>query len=688
MLVPFGTHAWVKDVKAGKLDRRSKHGRFVGFDLETRGYRIFFANERRVAVEREVLFDRERSLKDEAVEIEMDEPLKTIEPPKTPDEKQEDHNIPQDLEVNEPEDAPTKPRSPKTKVVPRTVDGLIEADPTKGRGMRARPAAGHFKNVNEGHVSARLASEDNDEPFGIEFAYLALPGDEPVSVDEAIGGPDGHEWVPAIKAELDVLEQHDTWRLVQRPQDQPVIPCHFIFRTKRGPDGEIVKRKARLVAGGHKQIKGVNYDETFAAAAKINSIRLVLAIAAQLDWEIHQVDVVGAYLNAELDDEIYMEPPHGIVKPEDGDLVCRLQKGLYGLKQSTRKWYQRLCSDLGEMGFKPSMIDASVFYRDAHDGKILMPVSTDDMVVAGTTIETIDRFKGELKNRYRVTDLGEIRWLLGFEIRRDRAKRTIAINQAAYLKNVAEKFCVGDAKPLHIPMEPGLVLTDDDDSEATNAPYREACGSVLWAAILTRPDVQFSIGILAQHTQKPTEAAWKALKRVIRYLDTTRNHWLTLGGIDKSIRGFTDSDWGSQPHRHSISGYAFLVGTGAVTWRSKKQSTVAQSTAEAEYVAMADATKEALWIRHMLSEVHPESSLIVPIHCDNQSALAIAKDNKFHQRTKHIAIRHHFIRDTVRDNEISIHYIPTTDNIADILTKALPRPQFEYLRNGLGLRPA
>jgi hypothetical protein len=211
---------------------------------------------------------------------------------------------------------------------------------------------------------------------------------------------------------------------------------------------------------------------------------------------------------------------------------------------------------------------------------------------------------------------------------------------------------------------------------------------VLWAAIVTRPDVQFAIGILAQHTQNPTETAWKALKRVIRYLDTTRDHWLTFGGIDKSIRGFTDSDWGSQPDRHSISGYAFLVGTGAVTWRSKKQTTVAQSTTEAEYIAMADATKEALWIRHILAEIHPESSLIVPLHCDNQSALAIAKDNKFHQRTKHISIRYHFIRNTVRDNEISIHYVPTTDNIADILTKALPRPQFEYLRNGLGLRPA
>jgi hypothetical protein len=224
-----------------------------------------------------------------------------------------------------------------------------------------------------------------------------------------------------------------------------------------------------------------------------------------------------------------MEPPHGIVKPEDGDLVCDLQKGLYGLKQSTRKWHKRLTLDLEKIGFKPSKIDSSLFYRDSDDGKILLPVSTDDMVVDSSTLVTIERFKRELRGFYAITDLGEIRWLLGFEIRRDRKNRTIGINQAAYLKNVAEKFCLGDAKPIHTPMEPGLVLTDSDDSSPTSAPYQEACRSVLWAAIVTRPDVQFAIGVLAQHARNPREIHWKALKRVIRYLHTTRNLWLTFG---------------------------------------------------------------------------------------------------------------------------------------------------------------
>ena len=286
-----------------------------------------------------------------------------------------------------------------------------------------------------------------------------------------------------------------------------------------------------------------------------------------------------------------------------------------------------------------------------------------------------------------MTDLGEIRWLLGFEIRRDRKNRTIAINQAAYLKNVAEKFGVGDAKPIHILMEPGLVLNDDEESKTTNTEYQAACGSVLWAAIISRPDVQFAIGILVQHTQNATETHWKALKRTIRYLDTTRDLWLTFGGVDRSIRGYTDSDWGSQPDRYSISGYAFAFGCGTISWRSKKQPIVALSTTEAEYIVMTDASKEALWLRHFLEEIHPDFSIVVPLHSDNQSAIALARDNKFHQRSKHISLRYHHIRDRVKNNEISIHYIPSTDNFADILTKALPRPQFEYLRNGLGLRP-
>ena len=236
---------------------------------------------------------------------------------------------------------------------------------------------------------------------------------------------------------------------------------------------------------------------------------------AHLDWHVHQVDIVAAYLNADLDDEVYMEAPHGILKPRSQDLICRLQKGLYGLKQASRGWYLKLCGDLEEIGFKPSKTDASVFHRDSPKGKIIVPVSMDDMVIAGSTLKAIEVFKNELREMYGVTNLGEIRWLLGFKIRRDRKARTIGINQATYLKNVAEKFCIADAKPVYIPMEGGLILADGDGSNAINAPYQAACGSILWAVIISRPDIQFTVGILAQHTQNPTEVHWKALKRVI-----------------------------------------------------------------------------------------------------------------------------------------------------------------------------
>ena len=261
MLVPFGTHVWVKDLKAKKLDRRSKHGRFIGFDWESRGHRIYFEGERRIGIEREVLFDRDRPLADDKVEIDTEALTKLIELSKVVEQNENDQTW--NLGVNEPEkgdeddqpledpktddpdapkqDTPTKPRSPKTKVVPKVVDGLIEADPTKGRGMRARPVQGYFRKVNEG---AALASECDAESQDVEYTYLALPGDEPESVEEALNGPDAREWEPALKAELDVLERHKTWRLVERPHGKPVIPCHFILRTKRRPDGDIAKRKA------------------------------------------------------------------------------------------------------------------------------------------------------------------------------------------------------------------------------------------------------------------------------------------------------------------------------------------------------------------------------------------------------------------------------------------------------------
>src|ERR1700759_3261525 len=257
---------------------------------------------------------------------------------------------------------------------------------------------------------------------------------------------------------------------------------------------------------------------------------------------------------------------------------------------------------------------------------------------------------------------------------------------------MATKFGVNNGKNIYVPMLPGEVLSRDQSpfmltqyAEMKNVPYAEAIGHVLWPVMIARPDALCTTGILTQFVQNPGLAHWKALKRLIRYLYTTRDMWLTFGGLDAILEGYSDADWGSQTHHHSISGYAFLMGNGAVTWSSKKQGVVALSSTEAEYIAQTHAAKELIWLRTFLGEVSSKFTQPTTLHCDNQGAIALSKDNKFHARTKHIDIRYHFIREAVENNKIHMSYISTDENVADIFTKPLARPKFEKFAKMLGL---
>jgi hypothetical protein len=263
------------------------------------------------------------------------------------------------------------------------------------------------------------------------------------------------------------------------------------------------------------------------------------------------------------------------------------------------------------------------------------------------------------------------------------------MNQKAYLESMATRFHLVDAKPAYIPMEPGANYSaDQSPAIPINMPYQEACGSVLWPAVVTHPDVAFAVGVLARFSQNPAQAHWAAIKRVMRYLHVTRDLWLTFGGDDMTAEGYSDADWASQLHRHSISGYVFRMGCGAVTWSSKKQSLVALSSTEAEYIVMTHAAKELLWLRTFLSELSGTPAGPTTLRVDNQSTITICKDNKFHARTKHIDIHYHFIRKVVSSGCIAVQYLPTEDNTADIFTKPLGRQRFEKLARQLGLRLA
>ncbi|KAL1937681.1 hypothetical protein VTO73DRAFT_12956 [Trametes versicolor] len=520
-----------------------------------------------------------------------------------------------------------------------------------------------------------------------------LSGD-PTSLREAQAAPDWPQWEKAIAVEMDNLRAHGTYDLVERPQNAHVIGSRLVFHRKRDADGAVKQCKVRVVAQGFSQIPGVDYNETFAPVAKSSSLRLMLALAARFSWPLIQLDVKSAYLNGDLDEEIYMRQPQGTATRGGEHLVCRLNKPLYGLKQAGHAWYKRYRDALTELGLTRSEADHACFWQ--HDGESLAMVGTivDDMLVTGTP-DLVERFRAGIKTKFTVTDAGDVAWLLGIEVVRDLTAGTVRLAQRSAIDTLVRAMHLEGAKPASTPIAVGGVL-DKSQCPTTSAgiadmigiPYREGVGMCMYIAVTTRADIAYAVHRLAQYMSNPGRPHWEALKRLVRYLIGTRELWLVYGRDTSGLAGYTDADWGSNDDsRHSVCGYVYTFDGGAVSWSAKKQNVVALSSTEAEYIGITHASKEAIWLRSLLGDlVHPDfASHAVRLFSDNKSAMDLARNNAFHARTKHIAIRYHFIREAVERGEVDLGYRCTEDMPADVFTKPLTRKRLEHLCALFGL---
>jgi hypothetical protein len=551
--------------------------------------------------------------------------------------------------------------------------------------------------IQEGEAEGEVA----DYAFHAEFddiiaAAIADAANDPQSLVEAKSRSDWPKWKEAMDREIATLEAAGTWTEVPRPSDKNVVGSKWVFRIKRKADGTIDKYKARLVARGFTQIYGVDYFTTYSPVAKLTSFRTILAIAARHDWEIESFDFIGAYLNGELDanEELYMQAPPGY--DSDPRVVKRLLKSLYGLKQAGRRWYDTLARALKSLGFTTSVADPGVFIARVSGQILILAVHVDDCVLTGSSSDLISEYKQKLNSCYALTDLGPVHWLLGIKVTRDRAAHTLSLSQGAYIDAILSRFALSKAKAYGTPMTPGAIYSKKDSpsspNEVTrmkNTPYREAIGSLMYAAVATRPDIAFAVSTLSQFLNNPGDLHWEATKRVFRYLAGTKDYELTFGGERHDLEGFTDADGAMQEHRHAISGYAFLFDGGAVSWSSKKQELITLSTAEAEFVAATHAAKEAIWLRKLLGDIYPDyTDSPTPFYCDNQAAQTLIKDDNYHARTKHLDTRFLFIREVAERGQIKILYCPTEDMVADVLTKALPKWKTSGHASTLGLRRA
>jgi hypothetical protein len=531
-----------------------------------------------------------------------------------------------------------------------------------------------------------------------KFSHLeTIP--EPTKFHEAAKFP---QWSSAINEELQSMIDNSVFEWADLPNDRKLTGSHYIFKYKRDADGFISRLKVRLVAEGYSQIEGIDYLETFASVAKMTSIRMVLAIAAANDFEVKQMDVKTAFLNADLDEEIFMRPPEGYYPPDgDKSKVWKLKKAIYGLKQASRMWYKKLDSFLISLGFSRCNFDHSVYIRwskceQERDVITIVVVYVDDITIAGT-MQHVDELRDHLSRRFKMTDLGDISFIIGIKVIRNRNNRSISLSQQQYLLDVLSKFKMSECKPVSTPLDPGCHLTREmcpklqaDIRDMSDVPYRNAVGSLMYLMVCTRPDIANAVGIVSQYMQNPGRAHWSAVQHIFRYLRGTSGASLELGGDPHNkiiLSGFSDSDYaGDLDGRKSTSGYCFSLGRGMISYQSKRQPCVALSTTEAEYMACCSAAREAIWLRGGLSELGFEQKLPTLIHEDNQGCIALVRNPVNHERTKHIDVRFHFIRDSVEKGLVIIRYCATKDMIADILTKPLHRPQHLLCFQGLGIK--
>jgi hypothetical protein len=494
------------------------------------------------------------------------------------------------------------------------------------------------------------------------------------------------------------LEAAGTWEVVDLPQAVNVVGSKWVFKAKKDAAGNVVRYKARLVAQGFSQVPGVDYFDTFAPVARLASIRTVLAFAAAEDYETGQIDIKRAYLNGELteDEVIFMKQPPGYEKVGvDGAVkVLRLWKTLYGLKQAGRRWYHKLVYIMSKLGFTRCGGDQAVFYRRCEETGVLIVVlvHVDDCSIVGKTKALIARFKLEIAKFVDITDMGELHWILGIEVRRIREERRILLSQKSYIDSILRRYGFEDLKPVSTPMDPNTRLTSAQSPSTTeevaamrHVPYHEAVGSLMYATIGTRPDICFAVQTVSRFNGKPGLAHWEAVKRIFRYLKGTRDLWLAYGGHRKELVGYADADGSMSEDRRAISGYAFMINGGAVSWSAKRQEIISLSTTESEYIAATYAAKEALWLRQIILQIFGISLDATTLFSDNQSAIALTKEHQYHARTKHIDVRFHFIRWIIEDGKLRLIYCPTEEMVADVLTKALVSTKVKHFAIELGL---
>lgn len=686
--------------KRQKWDSKSEECIFVGYCPDTKGYRVYNPNKKRMYISRDVVFMESHGEK-MVFDNNFNNDFLPFLDRKTTSSEDVNNDHPIHVEVGDvPADAdliidPIVQNLINPVAVPIVQDDEVEL-------IDENSSDDDFQSVDSDevdepeqveNVGVRRSSRTTSKPKKLEDYVLKTNViDEPLSVEEALTGPNSNSWKEAMKEEFNSLIENNTWCLEELPDKRKSISSKWVFKTKVGPNGE-VRYKARLVVRGCSQKKGIDYEETYSPVVRFSSIRYLIALAARYDLDIDQMDAVTAFLQGDLDENIYMNQPEGFM--DGSNKVCCLKKAIYGLKQASRVWNKKLDSVLIGLGFKRSEVDQCIYFKIVGEKMLMIAVYVDDLLIFSNCKQLKDDLKINLQKQFKMKDLGEAKYCLGIQITRDRIHRKIWLDQERYMEEVLNKFNMSDCNPVSTPLDANIKLSkemspknEEEFKEMSTVPYQQAIGSILYAAQATRPDICHAINVVSRYNNNPGKQHWTAVKRILRYIKGTSSAKIEFSGkCDPDLVGYSDADWASDVDgRRSITGFVFMLQGGPLNWSSRKQQTVALSTTEAEYMALSSATQEAMYLRNFAKEIGLEAVKATKIYCDNRSAICLSSSNGVHSRTKHIDIRHHYIRQKVGDKEIQFCPVGTDDMFADMMTKGLFTNKFMKCAEAIGIK--
>lgn len=538
----------------------------------------------------------------------------------------------------------------------------------------------------------------------VASGIAALEQQTPKSYREAMAGPDGLKWKAAIDKELKSCEDKGVWSVVPRsslPPGTNVLPCKDVFKVKLDERGEVTEHKARVTPKGFRQQHGKDFFETFARTGQYKTLRVALSLVAKWDHELAQFDVPTAFLNADLEEDVYMEMPEAIRQP---GMVCKLHKSLYGLKQAPRNWDRLVHTFItGDMAWRAAVSDPSFYFKRSRSGRLMLIYRFVDDMQGSYHADDAAEFAqnaAKLQERFNIKQLRSATWMLGMRISRDRKARTITLDQELYVTKALERYGLQQCRVVSTPEAVGAESDAQPELEeaADRQRYMEITGTLMYAAISTRPDIAHAVHRLASNMQTPKRRDLIAAERVLRYLAGTKDVGLVFGSrngevgdsrgrkaqVQVDVCAFADADWANNKgDRRSVTGWAAKLNGDVVSWAAKKQRVVALSTCEAELYAEAAAIQEVLWLRGLMEELglHTRTGSIV--YGDNQSAISVSQNGVKGERTKHVDVKYHFVTETVERGIVKLCWVPTTQQQADIFTKALATPVFELLRSQL-----